>query len=73
MVIEQVSEMRKLEDLDPQVLSTSTSSGLTHLLQLTDATPNDMFICGDSSSVTGESMRIPFPIQAPKQLDEHPE
>jgi len=73
MVLEQVSEMRKSEGLDPKMLSTSTSSGLTHLLQLTDATPNDMFICGDSGSVTGESMKIPFPIQAPKELDEHPE
>jgi hypothetical protein len=73
MVLEQVSEMRKSEGLDPQVLSTSTSSGLTHLLQLTDATPNDMFICGDRSSVTGESMRIPSPIQTPKELDERSE
>lgn len=73
MAPEQVSEMRKPEGLDPQVLSTSTSSGLTHLLQLTDATPNDMFICGDSGSVTGESTRIPFPIQAPKEPEEHPE
>jgi len=73
MMLEQVSEMPKLEGLDPQVLSTSTSSGLTHILQLTDATPNDMFICGDSSSVTGESMRIPFPIQIPKELNERPE
>ena len=70
---EQVSEMRKPEGLDPKVLSTSTSSGLTHLLQLTDATPNDMFVCGDSSSVTGESKRIPFPIQTPNELDERPE
>ena len=69
MGLERVSEMPKSEGLDPKVLSTSTSSGLTHFLQLTDATPNDMFVCGDSGSVTGESMRIPFPIQTPKELE----
>ena len=48
---------------EKSVFTTNSTSGITSILQLIDATPNEIFAFGESTSATQEWIRISIPIE----------
>ena len=61
------------EEKDLPVFTTSNTSGLTSILQLTDDTPNEVFTIRYSTSATEKVLIVEAPVEEESASDEREE